>query len=85
MPTHFVIVVNTPSKVYKYVYENKSKIKNLRNNFSAIAMFLGILLTVINAASILSKNRNQSIAVAELLYYGLIKLITFIVTNKVTV
>ena len=79
----------TPSKVYKYVYENKSKIKNLRNSFSSIATFLEILLTVINAASILSKNRNQSLAVAELLYYGLIKLIayagekliTFIVTN----
>ena len=80
---------NTPSKIYKYVYENKSKIKNLRNNFSAIATFLEILLTVINAASILSKNRSQSMAVAELLYYGLIKLIayageklvTFIITN----
>ncbi len=61
----------------------------MRNSFSAIATFLGILLTVVNAASILSKNKYQSIAVAEILYYGLIKLIafagekliTFIVTN----
>lgn len=30
-----------------------------------IATFLGILLTVINAASILNKNCNQSMAVAE--------------------
>ena len=79
----------TPSKIYKYVYENKSKIKNLRNNFSAIATFLGILLTVANATSILCKSKTISLAVAELLYYGIIKLIayagekliTFIITN----
>ena len=74
----------TPNSIYKYVNQNKSKIKNLRNSFSAIATFLEIVMTVITVGSILNQNKSTARAVAEILYYGFIRLIAFAASKLVS-
>ena len=66
-----------PKKIYKYVNENKSKIKSFKNNISSIATFLGILMAVVNVGSILARNKYFSLAVAEILFYGLVRLVSY--------
>lgn len=50
----------------------------MRNNFSSIGTFLGIILTVANAATIIRSHKSVALAIAELLFEGLIKLIGFV-------
>ena len=69
---------NTPSKVFSYVNNNKRAIKNFRNNISSIAKFLGIVLDIVAFASVLSKDKYISLAVAGLVFDGLIRLMGFV-------
>ena len=75
--------------IYKYVNQNKNKINKINNSISSIQTFFEILIVVVEVGTILSKKQSTARSVAEILFYGIIKviafagekLIEFIVTN----
>ncbi|MBO5947448.1 RHS repeat-associated core domain-containing protein [bacterium] len=66
-----------PQAIYTFIYNNKSSIKNLKNNLSSIAWFLGILIEIIDLSSVLTKQASYVKAVAEIMFDGLVKLFTY--------
>ena len=67
-----------PSALLSYVNNNKSSIKNVRNNASSISKFMNIVLTVADCASILRSNRSVLVKIADLLFYGVIRLLGYL-------
>lgn len=49
----------------------------MKNSFSSISSCLGLILDVVAVASILTKNKNVTLAVAEIMFYGLIKVLSY--------
>lgn len=67
-----------PSALLSYVNANKSSIKNVRNNASSVSAFMNVLLTVADCASILRNNRSVLVKIADLLFYGVIRLLGYL-------
>lgn len=71
----------TPDGIYTFVKNNKSKLTSLQNNLSSVAFFLGIVLEIVQLSSIISKSPTKLKAVAEVFFYGFIKIINFSVSK----
>ena len=67
-----------------FVFKNKSKIKKLKNTISDIAFFVEIAVTVVECKDLIKNCKNEYKAIAEILFYGFLKLISFGFTKLVS-
>ena len=67
-----------PTKIQKFVNENKNSIRYYSNRFSSIAKFMSILLVLGEVSNQISKSRNTAGKIASVIFYGVIKLVTYI-------
>ncbi len=68
----------SPSKIFKFVNENKRKIKNVRNTFSSIATFLSIVYSLAKVKEVMKNSKTHALGVAEILFSGLIQVVAYL-------
>jgi len=66
-------------ELYDFVLKNKAKIKSISNKTSSISNFLEILLVVSESVSCIKKHKKEALAIAEILFDGLIRFIGYVV------
>ena len=67
-----------PDSLLSYVNGHKSKIKKLSKTASSIAAFMDVVLVVADCAEILRSNRNVLVKIADILFYGVIRLLGYL-------
>ncbi|MBR5545125.1 MAG: hypothetical protein IKU66_06590 [Clostridia bacterium] len=70
-------IYSSPNALYKFVNNNKSTLKNFRNNIKDIALVLNIIITITEVATAVGLDKSVSLGFAEIIFYSLIRLIKF--------
>ena len=70
-------IYSSPSAITKFVNNNKSFLKTFRNNIKDISRVLNIIITIAEVASNIGINKSVSLGFAEIIFYGLVRLIKF--------
>ena len=73
-----------PKSIYAFVNKNKNSIKNFRNNSGNIAKFINIVLDIIELCSNIKWNTSYFRGIAEIVFFGFIKLLTYAIPKLVT-
>ena len=67
-----------------FVFEHRDKIKKTAKSLSFIKYFVEIVVTVVECKELIKNPKNEYKQIAEILFYGFLKLISFAFTKLVS-